>query len=89
MAGRSLSLNICPQEFRVNERGNLVPDLGVVLDLVVRFVKDPGKPSIVVALDLASELTELARLPPHRGRARIARSFFPIFDFVGYADNTA
>ena len=44
--------SICPQEFRVNERGNLVPHLGVVLDLVVRFIKNPGKPTIVVAIDL-------------------------------------
>ena len=28
------------------------PDLGVVLDLVVRLVENPGKPSIVVAIDL-------------------------------------
>jgi len=49
---RVLNVNICPQEFRVNERGNLVPHLGVVLDLVVRFVKNSGKPTIVVAIDL-------------------------------------
>jgi hypothetical protein len=47
-----LSPVICPQEFRVNERRNLVPDPGIVLDLVVRFVENPGKKLIVVAIDL-------------------------------------
>jgi hypothetical protein len=39
------------QEFRINERHDLVPDERVVLDLVVGFIENSGEPAIVVALD--------------------------------------
>lgn len=40
------------QKFRINERHNLIPDVRIVFDLVVRFIENSGEPVVVVAADV-------------------------------------